>query len=70
MSTGLGAYPPPECFAHSQGFALASLKTAAESRLSLPRKGGGSERDRGCHHGFHLKKFEIRARPNRWLFSG
>ena len=22
------------------------------------------------NHGFHLRKFEIRARPNRWLFSG
>ena len=21
-------------------------------------------------HGFHFKKFEIRARPKRWLFSG
>src|SRR3974377_934734 len=21
-------------------------------------------------HGFHFKKFEIRASPNRWLFSG
>ena len=22
------------------------------------------------YHGFHFRKFEISARPNRWLFSG
>jgi hypothetical protein len=22
------------------------------------------------NHGFHFKKFEIKARPKRWLFSG
>ena len=22
------------------------------------------------NHGFHFRKFEIRARPKRWLFSG
>jgi hypothetical protein len=26
----------------------------------------GGEED----HGFHFKKFEIRASPKRWLFSG
>ena len=27
--------------------------------------------DRGKeNHGFHFKKFEIKARPKRWLFSG
>jgi hypothetical protein len=26
----------------------------------------GGEED----HGFHFKKFEINASPNRWLFSG
>ena len=27
--------------------------------------------DRGKeYHGFHFKKFEIRASPKRWLFSG
>jgi hypothetical protein len=40
------AYPSPERFAHSQGFALALFKTAAGSRLLLPRKGGGAKR--GC----------------------
>jgi len=29
------------------------------------------EVDRGQeNHGFHFKKFEIRASPKRWLFSG
>jgi hypothetical protein len=37
------AYPPPERFAHSQGSALAFFKMAAESRLLLPRKGGGNK---------------------------
>jgi hypothetical protein len=37
------AYPPPERCAHSQGFALASFKTAAKGRLLLPRKGGGNK---------------------------
>jgi hypothetical protein len=37
------ACPPPERFAHSQGFALAFFKTAAESRLMLPHKGGGNK---------------------------
>jgi hypothetical protein len=40
------AYPPPERFAHSQGFALAFFKTAAESGLMLPHKGGGNKN--GC----------------------
>jgi hypothetical protein len=40
------AYPSPERFAHSQGFALALFKTAAGSRLLLPREGGGAKR--GC----------------------
>ena len=65
------AYPPPERFARRQGFALAFLKTAAESRLVLPHKGGGSEKSfESGHHGFHFRKFEIRASPKRWLFSG
>jgi hypothetical protein len=40
------AYPSPERFAHSQGFALALFKTATGSRLLLPRKGGDAKR--GC----------------------
>jgi hypothetical protein len=65
------AYLPPERFAHSQGFALAFFKTAAGSRLVLPRKGGGNKSNfKGGHHGFHFKKFEIKASPKRWLFSG
>jgi len=38
------AYPSPEHFARSQGFALAFSKKAAKSRLLLPRKGGGNKR--------------------------
>jgi hypothetical protein len=34
-------------------------------------RGEGEEIDRGKEdHGFHFKKFEIRASPKRWLFSG
>jgi hypothetical protein len=38
------AYPSPERFARSQGFALAFFKKAAKSRLLLPRKGGDNKR--------------------------
>jgi hypothetical protein len=44
------------------------------STLPTARKGSRGERKKqGClekDHGFHFKKFEIRARPKRWLFSG
>ena len=33
--------------------------------LAVLEVDGGKE-----NHGFHFKKFEIRARPKRWLFSG
>jgi hypothetical protein len=39
------AYPPPERFAHSQGFALAFFKMAAGSRLLLPHKGEGNKNE-------------------------
>ena len=33
--------------------------------LAVLQVDGGKE-----NHGFHFKKFEIRASPKRWLFSG
>ncbi len=51
---------------------MAFFKTAAESRLLLPLKGGGNKKSsfKRVAHGFHFKKFEIKASPKRWLFSG
>jgi len=44
------------------------------STLPTAREGSrGEGREYGClekTHGFHFKKFEIRASPKRWLFSG
>jgi len=43
-----------------------TLPTARKrSREEGNQSGGGKE-----NHGFHFKKFEIRASPKRWLFSG
>ena len=41
---------------------IALLKTNGQSFLEIDR--------RKENHGFHFKKFVIRARPSRWLFSG
>jgi len=41
---------------------IALLKTNGQSFLKIDR--------RKENHGFHFKKFAIRARPSRWLFSG
>jgi hypothetical protein len=41
------------------------------STLPAAARGEGDYVDRGEEdHGFHFKKFEIRANPKRWLFSG
>ena len=44
------------------------------STLPTARKRSrGEGKKRSCQektHGFHFKKFEIRASPKRWLFSG
>jgi hypothetical protein len=48
--------------------------TPAASTLPTARKRARGEGDQGDGlektHGFHLRKFEINASPNRWLFSG
>ena len=44
-----------------------------QSASTLPTTswGEGDNGDGGEeNHGFHFKKFEIRASPKRWLFSG
>jgi hypothetical protein len=49
------AYPSPERYA-----------------FDLSHKGRGDKKEgvAEVHHGFHFRKFEIRASPKRWLFSG
>jgi hypothetical protein len=46
--------------------AASTLPTARKSSRREGDRDDGQEED----HGFHFKKFEIRASPNRWLFSG
>ena len=47
---------------HGRTRHVALFKTHALAVLEINR---GKE-----DHGFHFKKFEIRASPKRWLFSG
>jgi hypothetical protein len=48
--------------------------TPAAPTLPTARKGSRGEGKQGPvelkNHGFHFKKFEIKASPKRWLFSG
>ena len=47
---------------HGRARHVALFKTHALAVLQID----GGEED----HGFHFRKFEIRASPKRWLFSG
>jgi hypothetical protein len=71
---GASAYAEAAAYTGSADAETPPTPTPAASTLPTARKGSrgeGDEVDGGKEdHGFHFKKFEIRANPKRWLFSG
>jgi hypothetical protein len=68
---GASAYSEAAAYVGGADAEAPPTPTPAASTLSAAARGEGDRCDGAKkNHGFHFKKFEIRANPKRWLFSG